>query len=94
MLRIAARRQIAAQTHGDRAGGDFRKARREDDVRRRNRTRQTGGQRKRHGQPVRHADDNVTHRFAGCEMFFEMGCLWHNFYFLVRYGGPSSFTEK
>jgi hypothetical protein len=71
-LRGAARGEIATQSHRNRTRRNFRQTRRHNDMRRRNGPRQTGGERKRHGQSVGHANDNVAHRLAGSEMFFDV----------------------
>ena len=68
VLGIAARREIAAQPHGDGPGGDLGQPRKHDDVQGIDRAGETGGEREGHGEAVRHADDDVADGVAGLEV--------------------------
>ena len=72
VLGIAARGEIAAQSHGDGAGGDLRQPGEHDDVQGLDRAGEAGGQREGHGEAVGHADDDVADDVPG----LEVGLWW------------------
>ena len=78
MLSVAFRRQITAEAHRDRTGGNFGEPGRDDDARRSGNSSQPGGQRKRHRQTVRHSDHDVAHGFTRGEMSLSVTSLWHS----------------
>ena len=78
MLGVALGRQVAAQSHGDRTGGDLREPGRDDHGRGRGRDPgQPGRECERNGQPVGHADHDVADELAGGEVAFDVGGLVH-----------------
>ena len=64
--------QVAAEAHGNGAGGDFGEACENDEVCRLQRARETSGQSERNGQAVGETNDNVADKFAGAGMTFIM----------------------
>src|SRR5262249_46986025 len=78
MLGITTRREIAAQSHRDGAGGNFREACGDDEMRLRDSTGKSRGESKRNGQPVRHPDDDVSDSVACGEVFLNMWSHWHS----------------
>ena len=72
VLRVAAGRKKSAQPHRNRAGGDLCHPSQHDQVRRAHRSREACRQRKRHRQPVGHADNHVPDQRAGLKMAFNM----------------------
>src|SRR5947207_1223749 len=77
MLGVASGREITTQAHGNGAGGDFRKPGSDDYSGAVDRASQPGGQGKRHGQPIRHANDDVANCLARRKVFFDVSGLWH-----------------
>src|SRR6185312_10903542 len=72
MLRIAACRQVASQSHGNGAGGNFSQASNHNQAGVLYRSRKPGSQGKGNSEAVGHADYNIAHRIAGGEMRFRM----------------------
>ena len=70
VLNLAPCGQITAKAHGDRAGGDFSKARRDYNVGRTDGTRDARRQGEGNRQSVGHADHDVFDRVAASEVFF------------------------
>src|SRR5262249_16007510 len=60
------------------AGSNLGKARRDNDAGGANGPCQARGEREWNGQSIRHSDHNVTNRFAGREMSFDVTRLWHS----------------
>ena len=72
MLRVALRRKKSAKSHRDGAGSNFGETSCDDDMRRGNRTGDSGSQRERNSETIRHADDNIAHGLATGEMLFDV----------------------
>jgi hypothetical protein len=77
VLGVGARRQVAAQAHGNGPGGDFREPGGEDQAGVGHRARQPGGQGERHRQAVGHTDDDVADGFRGGEVLLDVRGLRH-----------------
>ena len=73
VLGIAAGGEIAAETHGDGAGGDLGQAREDDQMRGGDGARETGGQGEGDGEAIGEADHDVADGLAGLEVLFLMG---------------------
>jgi len=69
--------QVTAQPHCNRPGSDLGQPGSDNDIRGCARSRNPRSQRKGNRQAIRHADDNVAHRFGGGKVTFDMGCSWH-----------------
>ena len=76
MLGIGFRREVAAQSHRDRARRNLSKPGRDDNPgafrQHRGSARESCGQREWHRQPVRHSNHDVAHGGRGGEMFLYM----------------------
>ncbi len=77
VLGIAARGQVSAEAHGDRAGSDFRQSGDHHDMAVIDRAGEAGGQRKRNREPVGHSDDHVADDFSCGEVPLNVGRLRH-----------------
>jgi hypothetical protein len=75
VLCIALGRQVAAQSHRDRPGGDLGQAGRDHDMTAGDGSGESGGQRKGHRQPIRPADDDIADCLAAREVFLDVWCL-------------------
>jgi hypothetical protein len=67
---VSAGGEVAAETHGDGAGGDFGKTGEDDHTGRYVCAGETGGESEGNGETVRHADDDVAYEVGGAEVFF------------------------
>jgi len=77
VLGVRLRGEITAESHGNRACGDFRKSRRNDDMRRNRGAGKPGGQGERHGEAVGHSDHDIADGSRSGEMFFYVFDGWH-----------------
>ena len=74
---VAAGSEVAAQSHGDGAGGDLRQAGDHHDVAGGDGAGESGGQREGNGESIGHADDHVANLLAAGEMLFYACVLMH-----------------
>ncbi len=72
VLHVAARGEVPAETHRDRARRDLGDPRGDDDPGRIDRAGEPGGQGERNGEAVGHADHDVAHGLARGEVLFEV----------------------
>ena len=80
MVAVGARREVAAESHGDGACRDLGEAGDYDDAGGGHRgPGESRGQRERHGQAVGHSDHHVPDDVRGFEMRFHVQCLVHEF---------------
>ena len=69
---IAARGEIAAEAHGDRARSDLCKAGEDNDVRRGDGSGEAGGKSEGDSESIGEADDDVANGFSGLEVSFDV----------------------
>ena len=72
VLGVAARGEVAAEAHGDGAGGDFGESGGDDEVSGGDGSGETGGEGEGDGEAVGEADDDVADRLGGGEVDFVM----------------------
>ena len=72
VLGVAAGGEVAAEAHGDGAGGDLGEAGEDDDVRGGDGSGETGGEGEGDGEAVGEADDDVANGFGGLEVTFDV----------------------
>ena len=77
MFGVSACRQIPAQAHRNRPGGDLGQPRRDDDAARVHGPGQARRQGERDGEAVGHADDDVPDDFGGGEVLLDVRRLGH-----------------
>ena len=77
VFRIAARRKIASQSHGDRPGGNFRQPANDNHPRVLRRPRKSSRQRKGHSQSVRHPNHHVADKVPRSKVPLDMRSNCH-----------------
>ena len=76
VLGVSAGGEVAAEAHGDGAGGDLGEAGEDDDVRGGDGSGETSGEGKGDGEAVGETDDDVAHGFGGLEVAFYVRGMW------------------
>ena len=77
VLGVSAGGEVAAEAHGDGAGGDLGEAGEDDDVGGGDGSGEAGGEGEGDGEPVGEADDDVADGFGGLEVTFDVGAwVW------------------
>ena len=84
---VAAGGKISAESHRDRARGEFRRAGDDDQPVVADRAGESSGERERYGQPVGHADHDVANLFRSREMLFDVRRM-------DRHSRPSDFVVR
>src|SRR6185369_55939 len=77
VLGVALCGHVAAESHRDRAGGDFGESCCDDDSGALDGSCQSGGECERNRQTVSHSDNDVANDFTRGEVAFDVGSLWH-----------------
>jgi hypothetical protein len=75
VLGVATGGEVAAEAHGDGAGGDFGEASEDDDVGGGDGSGETGGEGEGDGETVGEADDDVADGLGGLEVTFDVGAV-------------------
>ena len=90
VLRVTLGRQIAAKSHGDRAGGDLRQSSQDNQFGHAHGAGKSSSQRKWDSETVSHPDDDVAHQVAGGKMPF----LMQNICMLMRHASKTSRIKR